>query len=106
MWGRFWEGELGFTAFLLQLAEPFILPLQRGWSKSKGDKSSRPTKDIEKSEEVGRVVGERGRGREKPWGPNKSLKPADPKDQTGRQKDRKRADRVGIRNPSAKEERE
>lgn len=42
----------------------------------------------------------------KPCGPNKSLKPADPKDQRVETQDRKRAGRVGMRNPPAKEDRE
>lgn len=66
-WGRCWEGEQGVTALLLQLAETFILPLQRGESKSKEDKSAHPTKDIEMSGE-GREGGgrERQRQRESP----------------------------------------
>lgn len=49
---------------------------------------------MEKSGGGGRAVGERGR--EKPCGPNKSLKPADPKDQTvetqGQEESRPRGD--------------
>lgn len=79
------------------ISKPFILPLQRGESKSKGDKSVRPTKDIEKRGKEGRVVGERGRAERKPCGPNKSLKPASPKDQTvetqGQEESRPHGDR-------------
>ena len=75
-WGRRWEGEHGVPALLLQLAEPFILPLQRGESKSKEDKSARPTKDIKMRGKEGRVVGKRGRGREKALRPKQKPKPS------------------------------
>lgn len=56
------------------ISKPFILPLQRGESKSKGDKSACPTKDIEKRGKEGRVVGERGRSREKALRPKQKPK--------------------------------
>ena len=73
-WGRRWEGEHGVPALLLQLAEAFILPLQRGESKSKEDKSARPTKDIKMRGKEGRVVGKRGRGTEKALRPKQKPK--------------------------------
>lgn len=53
--------------------QPFILPLQSRESKSKRDKSARPTKDSEPRRKAGRVVGEgEAEAERKSWGPNKS----------------------------------
>lgn len=80
-----WESELPSFPFPLSLvgkmlgrgtgghcppaaiSESFILPLQRGESKSKGDKSACPTKDIEKRGKEGEGGGrERQKQRESP----------------------------------------
>lgn len=54
----------------------------------------------------GKVVGERGRSREKALRPKQKSKPANPKDQTVETHDRKRAGHVGRSTCAAKEERE
>lgn len=89
------EGLPDTTDPLLQLAEPFIPLYKEEQANQREMKVSVPQRTLRRGRRTWRVVAGLGRDGEKAPQDKQRRKPADPKDQTWRHRDKKRPGHVG-----------